>query len=423
MSQQNQNHTVSAEHDNSSVYIARQPIFDTAGRACAYELLYRDTERNTYNPTIDSDIATGAVISEAILNFGLKELTTGKKAFVNFSNGYLLDRAADLLNPKHFVIEILENVSFTPAVIVALYNLKDAGFELALDDYIGRPIPHEILNLISIIKIDFMLTTPEQRAVFVIPLIKKGKKLLAEKIETKENMEEAISLGCEMFQGYFYSKPMMIKKNNLDIASSSYIKLMAEILNPSLDIERIAGIINWDVHLTYKLLKRMKTIQYYRGNTITSIKEALVLMGDEEIRRWIMLVLIRVLMGSRSDELIRTALIRAFLCEKLARETNNHKYSVEAFTTGMFSIIDLGTPETQNTITELPLPDIVKDSLNGIDNILYQLLNISLYYENGDWNLLEKFVKETELSINLQVLRAHYFISISAADEMLAKDM
>ena len=408
--------------NNSLIYIARQPIFNLAQNLYAYELLYRDTEQNSFNTQMDGDLATGTVISESILNFGMSELTNGKKAFINFTQGYILNKAAWLLNPDQFVIEILENVVFTTEVIDAIYTLKATGFSLALDDYVGVDLSDELLSLIDIIKIDFLATTKEKRAEVVPHLRNAGKILLAEKVETKEDLEEAFSLGCQLFQGYYYSKPSMLKKTRLDISSVSYLKLSEELALPDINLERIAWIIHWDAHLTYKLLKRMKTLQYYRGNAITSIQRALVMMGNEEVRRWIMLVLIRGIIDSKSDELVRIALIRAFFCEKLAGESNHHSLCSEAFSTGMFSIIPYEDNFSNDSLKDFQIPEDIKDALSGKDNLLHHFLNLAMAYENGNWEKLEQLLDNSAPLVNIKILPGLYLLSISAADEMLSKD-
>ena len=409
--------------ENHSVYIARQPIFDVAEQVQAYELLYRNTEQNISTAsTVGDDEATGMVISESILNFGMHELTNGKKAFVNFADGYLLNKAAYLLDPEQFVVEILENVAFTVEVIDALYTLKSSGFDVALDDYIGTHIPPEILSLIDIIKIDFIDTTKEQRAAFAPGLIQAGKILLAEKVETKEDVEEAKALGCQLFQGYYFSKPIMMKKSSMEISSISYMKLAKEINAPDINLNNIAWVINSDAHLTYKLLRRMKTLQYYRGNNITSINRALVMMGNDEVRRWIMLILLRDVTNTRSDELIRTALIRAFLCEKLARESGHRDCAAEAYSTGMLSILMVGSHDLKETLGEIQILPNVRDALSGKDTILKRLLDIAVCYENGNWNKLEYLTEYSVPELTAKILPGLYLMSVSAADEMLSRE-
>lgn len=413
----------SAQNSQTIVYIARQPIFDIAGHVQAYELLYRSTEQNISTAkAVGSEEATGTVISESILNFGMDELTNGRKAFVNFAEGYLLNKAAYLLDPEQFVVEILESVAFTIEVIDALYTLKSAGFDVALDDYIGTSIPSDILSLIDIIKIDFKDTTREQRASFAPGLIKAGKTLLAEKVETKEDVQEAMALGCQLFQGYYYSKPIMMKKSSMNISSVSYLKLSKELTAPAINLNNIAWIINSDAHLTYKLLRRMNTLQYYRGNTITSIKRALVMMGDDEVRRWIMLILLRDMTNTKSDEQIRTALIRAFLCEKLARESGYQKYISEAYSTGMLSILVDGQQDSKETLGDVQIPPFVRDALSGKDNILKHFLDIAICYESGNWNKLEYLIAYSIPELSSKLLPGLYLMSVSAANEMLSKE-
>ncbi len=409
--------------DSQSVYIARQPIFNATGHVQAYELLYRNTAQNVSGASsVGDDEATGTVISEAILNFGMHELTNGKKAFVNFADGYLLNKAAYLLDPEQFVVEILESVVFTIEVIDALYTLKSAGFDVALDDYVGTDIPAEILSLIDIIKIDFIDTTKEQRAAFAPSLVNAGKVLLAEKVETKEDVQEAMSLGCQLFQGYYFSKPIMMKKSSMEISSVSYMKLAREINAPDINLNNIAWIINSDAHLTYKLLRRMKTLQYYRGNNITSINRALVMMGDAEVRRWIMLILLRNVTNTRSDELIRTALIRAFLCEKLAQESGRGNSVSEAYSAGMLSILTTGGHDPREMLGDIQIPSIVRDALSGKDCFLKRLLDIAVCYEKGNWNKLEYLTEYSVPELNAKFLPGLYMASVAEADEMLSKE-
>ena len=389
--------SVPEKENQPAVYIARQPIFDAAGDVQAYELLYRNTDQNFSDASaVSNDEATSTVISESILNFGMYELTNGRKAFVNFADGNLLNKAAYLLDPKQFVIEILEHVVFTIEVIDSLYTLKSAGFEVALDDYIGTPIPPEILSLIDIVKIDFIDTAKRQRASFCPALTEAGKTLLAEKVETKEDVDEAIALGCRLFQGYYFSKPIMMKKDSMDISSVSYTKLAKELSSPSVNMDNIAWIINSDAHLTYKLLRRMNTLQYYRGNSITSVKRALVLMG--------------------------TALIRAFMCEKLARESGRHEYAAEAYSTGILSILTDGKQNPKEMLQAIQIPPRVRSALSGQNTLLKRLLDIAVCYESGNWNKLEYLMQFSVPEITAKLLPGLYMISVSAADEMLAKE-
>lgn len=419
------NSAVNSEDSTNSplVYIARQPIFTESETVYAYELLYRSTEQNSFpTDTVSFHEATSTLISESLLNFGIEELTNGKKAFINFADSFLLNQAAYLLDPNLFTIEILENVVFSIEVIDALYTLKAAGFDIALDDYVGTSIPTEILPLIDIIKIDYKLTTSAQRAAFIPHLLQAGKILLAEKVETIEDVEEARNLGCTLFQGYYYSKPILMKKNRMDISSSSYVKLAREISQLFIDLDKISAIISNDVHLTYKLLKRVKTLRYYRGNIINSIKRALVMMGQDEVRRWTLLIFIKSLADRSSDERIRTGLIRAFMCERLAEKTNYEKNIPAAFTTGMFSVLMYNINSPHQIFSDVEIPPMIEAALSGEDNILRSFLDLTLCYENGDWERLTEISQHAGIELKPQTLTSLYLSSVNAADESLSKD-
>ncbi len=405
------------------VYIARQPIFTESETVYAYELLYRSTEQNSFpSDAISFQEATSTLISESLLNFGIEELTNGKKAFINFADSFLLNQAAYLLDPSLFTIEILETVVFSIEIIDALYTLKAAGFDIALDDYAGTPIPTEILPLIDIIKVDYKITTGKQRSEFIPQLLQAGKILLAEKVETIEEVEEARNFGCTLFQGYYYSKPILMKKNRMDISSASYIKLAREISQLFIDLDKIAAIISNDVHLTYKLLKRVKTLRYYRGNIINSIKRALVMMGQDEVRRWTLLIFIKSLADRSSDERIRTGLIRAFMCEHLAEETGYEKNIPAAFTTGMFSVLLYDTNSPHQIFSDVEIPPMIEAALCGEDNILRSFLDLTLYYENGDWEKLTEICDHAGIRLQPQTLTNLYLSSVSAADDSLSKE-
>ncbi len=166
----------------------------------------------------------------------------------------------------------------------------------------------------------------------------------------------------------------------------------------------------------------MSTLQYYRGNNITSIKRALVLMGNEEIRRWIMLILLRDMSNTKSDELIRTALIRAFMCEKLARESGRHDCAAEAYSTGMLSILADGSRNLEERLNHIQLLPSVRDALSGKDTLLKRLLDIAVCYETGNWNKLEYLMEYSVPELDLKLLPGLYMMSVSAADEMLSKE-
>lgn len=381
-------------------YVARQPIFDRYRSVYGYELLYRDSNVNAFNPDIEGDKATRTVVSEAITTFGLNNLTNEKYAFINLTRSLLISRFPYLLIPEDFVIEILEDVEIDDLLIEKLKALKEAGFLLALDDYIGEERRKPIIKYMDIIKVDFsLLTREERRKIAKKPELKK-KKLLAEKVETEMEFLQAISDGYELFQGYFFAKPTIFSKSTTEISASTYIRALREISRPTPNIETLAQIIRIDVNLTYKLLYRVNTLAYYRRNRIKSIKQALMQLGLQETHRWILLILMREYTNSNANELVKTSLVRAVFSEKMALEMGLQLYDDEAFIVGMFSIIDTILEESLPTILrDICVSKDVRDALLDSNNILKEILDFVKNYEQGNWDFVANFLHKYNVSV------------------------
>lgn len=401
-----------------NVYLARQPIYSIDKTPAAFELLYRDSDKNVYNTEMDGNQSTRAVITHSLFMFDLEKLTQNKPAFVNFTRDLILEKVPMLLNSNNFTIEILEDVELDEPLIERLAELKQAGFTLALDDYAGAEIPDKALSLIDIIKVDFLLTSQDMRKKIAMTFLPKKKKLLAEKIETKEDFEYAVKTGYELFQGYYFSKPIMLQSKRKDIASTSYFKLMKELTAEELNYKKLSEIIYTDAHLTYHLLKKMNSLQYYRAHTVKSVEMALAHMGENEIRRWITLLLMRNVAGEGMDNLIRTGLIRAVFCECMAKKILGG-FSETAFTLGMFSIISREDKNFFNILESLKVSDVLQSALQG-EHPLGVILELAELYEAGEWKQLKAVLNEQFPEAGYQNLAAMYMAAVNYADNVFA---
>lgn len=192
------------------VFVARQSIFDRDLNIFGYELLFRSGHNNFYDG-LDENVATSSVISSSLSVIGMENLTGNKKAFINFPYEMLINGTATTLPKESVVIEVLENVYPDFDIINACKKLKQLGYILALDDFLLKPEYHPLIELADIIKIDFLLTPSEERESIIKKINSPNIKFLAEKVETKEEYEQALKLGYSYFQGYFLSKPVIIK--------------------------------------------------------------------------------------------------------------------------------------------------------------------------------------------------------------------
>lgn len=370
-------------------YIARQPIFDRMKKVVGYELLYRDGAQATFASFSDGDQATCRLLSDAITLFGLSHLTDELPAFVNFTRNLILNDFARLARPHEIVIEVLEEQQVDAHLVAKLQELHEAGYTIALDDYAGAREYDGLLPFIDIIKVDLRqtdLTMSYELIRHVKRIRPTGLTLLAEKVETEREFEAALRQGYTQFQGYFFEQPVTMAKELPVLTQTSSWSLLCEVQKRNVDFERCAQIIHSDVTLTYRVMRHVQVLKYYRGNSISATQQALVMMGIEEIRRWTLLMLARENNITQTDELIRASYLRGTFIKRLMEETSLRHRSDDGFLIGMFSYLEriLGIP-LPTLLKDIHLPKDVENALLARDeNALFRFLQYAMIYESGN---------------------------------------
>jgi len=387
--------------DCMDIFIARQPIFDLKKKVYAYELLYRAGEQNQSN-VIDGDQATSSVVANTLMLIGLDSLTQGRMAFINFTRQLIEDEIPTVFSNEILVVEILEDVIPNPEFVKACRRLKESGYILALDDFVLDYPYDNVVDLVDIIKVDFLLTSPNERREIIRKYQGRNLRFLAEKVETLEQFEEAVQAGYTYFQGYFFSKPVIMKHKDIKPATFNYIKILEELDGPEPEYENIASIIEYDVSLSYKLLRIINSAAFYTNSRVTSIKHALVMLGFKEIRKWISIIMLRELSEDKPDEIVRVCLLRGKMGETLAKHFGLKSRKTEVFLMGMFSMIDtLMNQEMSEALKQLPLEEDVKAGILGEANPFSDLLKMVIAYEKGNWDYLFLKSKKSGLGMNI----------------------
>ncbi len=397
-----------------NIFIARQPIFDKDMKVHAYELLYRSNDASEAFIT-DGDLATRKLIINTTILLGLDKITRGKKAFINFTKETIKSDLPKLFNTEDLVVEILEDVVPDNEFIVKCKELKKIGYELALDDFVLDYKYDEITDLVDVIKVDFMLTEKNER----VEIIKKHRrgniKFLAEKIETFEEYKESVEMGYDYFQGYFFSKPIIISGNDVKNFSATYAMIFEELTSSEPCYSRLESIVQKDVAVSYKLLRLINSPAFYSRREIVSIKQALVRLGFNEMKKWISLLMIRDIGNDIPDEVIRLSLIRGKLCESICKDTHIKSRNSEAFLLGMFSMIDIIlNRRLDEVVDKLPLTSDIKNALNGDENIFSNILCIAKDFEQANWSNSTKIIEE--LNLSLDIVYKNYLDSIDWVD-------
>lgn len=372
------------------VFVARQPVFDSQRNLYGYELLYRKGENNFYDGE-DDNTSTVEVISNSFLVLGFNELTEHTRGFINFPEDLLLNDVARLL-PKHkVVIEILERVCISKEILLACKRLKALGYTLALDDYEINSVDEitaELIELVDIIKVLFPLTVGNKELQFFHKY--RGKiKFLAERIETQEQFEQAKQLGFTLFQGYFFSKPVILNAKDIDIFKSSTSKVLEELSQEEPDFRAMVEIFEHDTGLSYKLLKLANSAYFSCGKPVKSISEALSQIGTRELTGWIYLLFLRSIQTTENKELIKNSIIRGRLISLMCTQNAFENLAGMGVLVGIFSNLDVIVNQSMESILEtLPLVPVVKDTLLNRDTIFAPYLRIAIALENGDWDMV-----------------------------------
>lgn len=367
-------------------FVARQPILDKDKKLVAYELLFRDGVENVFPIKTSLDLATSRVIDSSYFNGWISDFLGDKPGFINFTLDTLVNKYPSLLPPEQIVVEILEALEPDLNLLEECKILKQQGYRLALDDYRHHPDWILFYPFIDIIKVDLRVT---QRA--EISIIKEAIKpyphikLLAEKVETIEEFNQALTDGFDYFQGYFFAKPELMQSRALLPVQATILELLAEMVKPDVDINKVVRSFERDVSLSYRLMRYANSALFKRVKAIESIRQAVVSLGEIEIQKFLSLLFVSQLNMTKPDMLIKLSMIRAKFMENLAGLHNKVSYET-AFLVGMFSLLDaiLDKPMSE-IVKQLPLADDIKLALSERKGFLADYLKLIECYEKGEW--------------------------------------
>jgi EAL and modified HD-GYP domain-containing signal transduction protein len=367
------------------IFVGRQPIYDRKIHLFGYELLFRSGE-NTADAfkKIGADGATSTTLVNSYLEFGLDKLVRNHFAFINLTENFLLSEEALPISPKQVVLEVLENITITADIVKAVERLKLEGFIIALDDYIYNPSHKALISLVDIIKIDVLQLDQQQLIEHVNTLKQHNVKLLAEKVETMDEFAYCHKIGFDYFQGYFLSKPRVIKSTGLASNKLAVLNLLSILMNPDSQIEEIEEAMAFDVSISYKMLKLINSAIFNLSRKVDSIQQAIVILGRKKLRSWASMIALANL-EERPSEMVHLAMTRAKMCEILAEKAGLPALE-SFFTVGLFSALDiLMEKELTELISPLPLDQDIVDALLKHQGGYGEALQCVLAYEVSDF--------------------------------------
>jgi c-di-GMP-related signal transduction protein len=328
---------------------------------------------------------------------GLDVLCDGRRAFINCTREMLLKDYIALLPSSQAVVEILESVEPDDLVMAACQRLKEAGYMIALDDFAVDDPREPLTEVADIIKVDVRATTAEERAAMVKRYGPWRRRMLAEKVETREEFLAAKKAGFVYFQGYFFRKPEIMKAHEIAGNQLNYVRMLQVVSKPDLDPREIENAIKGEASLCYRLLRYMNSAIFGFANEIHSVRHALSMLGEREVRRWVRLVVTLSAGQNRSSEIVLSALVRARFCELLSPKIQHG--DSDLFLLGLLSLMDsiLEIPMAE-VLEKVPIDQETKAVLLGGGSRLRPLYQLMLAQESGDWQHSAELAKSLKLA-------------------------
>ncbi|THB78804.1 MAG: HDOD domain-containing protein [Desulfobulbaceae bacterium] len=364
-------------------YIARQPILNRNKKTFAYELLYRGPE-TAPKESVSGDRATTSLLTSTFITEGIDRISDYKICFINFTKALLLKEVPLNFPNSQIVIEVLEDVPADPEIIKVCKRLKDEGYTIALDDFIYDRSLDPLIELADIIKFD-LIQTPLPTILPTLHRLSRlsNLKFLAEKVETAQEFEDALKFDFTYFQGFFFQRPETMKIKELNAVKTNLVQLLAELSRSDWEPESLVEIISRDVSISYKILRYLNSAYFYRLHEITSVKHAITYLGEKELRRFALLIVISEIATEKPSELVRLAMVRAKFCELLAISSQlGEPKSSDLFIVGLFSLLDSMLDTSMEMIlAKLPLASNIKDALLDSAGAYAPILSFTRFYE------------------------------------------
>lgn len=364
------------------VLFARQAIVDRDGRLEGYELLYRG-ERDADGTIPDAEHATCQVLVGAFAEVGIAAAVGGRTAFLNVTENFLHAVDPLPLDPATTVLELLEDAIPSPPLLDRLAALRAAGFRVALDDFVRTPASEAFLDVADLVKVDLRMHGHAGAERLISDLTERGLVVVAEKVEHEEEFLLSAAAGAQLFQGWFFCRPVELAGAELRAASLSRLRLAAGLTSPDVTLEDIEAVVSTDPALSLRLLRYLNSAALSLRQRVSSVHHAVTLLGPRKVRQWL-LVLLMSGVGEQRGPVLSTALARARTCQLLGEQRGAD--DAEAwFSVGLLSVADVLAGSSMDAVlAELPLADDVAAALRGGEGPKGEALAAAIACERGE---------------------------------------
>ncbi|WP_394136168.1 EAL and HDOD domain-containing protein [Aliivibrio fischeri] len=402
-------------------YVARQPILNRKKQTIGYELLFRDGASNAF-PDMEANQATCRLLVENFMATGNNPALESPRSFINFPQESLISLVPTAFPKKKIVIEVLETCTPNDELFSAIKHLHRMGYVIALDDFSLEPEWDRFLPYSHIVKLDIMQLGLERACAYVKQRKRQGCKrhYLAERVETNEEFQQALDVGFHFFQGYFFSKPEIIKNRVVKPEELLTVQLFQEVCREEVDFTRIEQLISQDVSLSYQLLKFVNTAAVRLENPISSFKQALVYLGEEQIKMFVTLIATAHAAINKPKELYKQSLVKGRFCELMIYRCQNGTPGQQAFIVGLFSLLDaLLDKKLDDVLVQLSLSSDIEKAILIREGLLGSMLELYENIDTGNWENIDKLSRQ--LGFSAKTVESTYLEAVKWYQSILSK--
>lgn len=357
-------------------------------------MLFRNGLEN-YFTCEDADRAARSTLDSSLL-MGVNTLCHNSRAFLNCTKDVLIKDLITVLPPSQTVVEVLETVEPEDRVVAACKRLREAGYLIALDDFAPNDPRTPLCELADVIKIDIRATKVEERAGIMRQFGTAKCKMLAEKLETPHEFYQARNMGFTYFQGYFFCKPEIVTGREVPASRIHYVRLLEMVSRPEIEMKDLEKLLKQEAAICYRLLRYLNSPVFGLRLEVKSIRHAMAILGERELRRWIRLVVTIGAAEQSCSELVLMGMTRARFCELLATKV---KSNTDLFLMGLLSVMDaILEIDMVTLLSKLPVDHDIKGALLGQAGGLRPLYQLMLAQESGEWSKAGELTKQLKLT-------------------------
>ena len=384
--------------------LVRQAIYNRNMDVYAYDMMF---ENPKLNGEFDRKIEEKRIAF--ICNYGtlgLHKFTNNKKAVINFTELSLFEDIPDLLGRENIIVEISQKLEFNKKVMKAISDLKEKGFTIAFKWSNNNDIPVKLCNIVDIVVINF----GNIENIGLIYSTFYRSKILITEIDNEDRYNLVKEKNIDYFVGEYFSKSTVINKKDISVRNSNRFNLIIQLLNDDINIDNIENIIKSDLSISYKLVRYLNSSTFGFMQQINSIRQAIILLGKDELRKWLTLIIVSDMQPKDQEEVTNNIIIRGRFCELVAENIIPSKKSM-AFMTGIFSELNkLMDMNMEEVVADMQVDREVKWALLGKEGILKDILELVIYYEKMDVKKVELHANKLNIDKSITVSYLHLAI-------------